>query len=96
VWLSLAADSVGSKIIGIFFPIMAFVAMGFDHVVANMFFLPAGIFAGVPDLSWGDTFRNWLFAFLGNFVGALVFVATSYWYMFLREKQSPQPAKELT
>jgi formate/nitrite transporter len=96
VWLSLAADSVGSKIVGIFFPIMAFVAMGFDHVVANMFFLPAGIFAGVPDLGWGDTLRNWLFAFLGNFVGAVVFVASSYWYMFLREKQSPQPAKELT
>ncbi|WP_214400829.1 formate/nitrite transporter family protein [Pseudonocardia lacus] len=85
VWLSLAADSVGSKILGIFFPIMAFVAMGFDHVVANMFFLPAGIFAGVPGLGWGDTLHNWVFAFLGNLVGAVVFVATSYWYLFLRE-----------
>jgi formate/nitrite transporter len=90
VWLSLASDAVSGKILGIFFPVMAFVAMGFDHVVANMFFLPAAIFAGVPDLGWDDTLRNWALAFLGNLVGAVVFVATSYWYLFLR----PDPADE--
>jgi len=90
VWIALAADSVGSKVLGMFFPIMAFVAMGFDHVVANMFFLPAGIFAGVPGLGWGDVLHNWVFAFLGNLVGAVVFVATSYWYLYLR----PDPARE--
>ncbi len=90
VWISMAADSVGSKIIGMFFPIMAFVAMGFDHVVANMFFLPAGIFAGVPGLGWGEVLHNWVFAFLGNLVGAVIFVATSYWYLYLR----PDPASE--
>jgi formate transporter len=90
VWLSLASDAVSGKILGIFFPVMAFVAMGFDHVVANMFFLPAAIFAGVPDLGWDDTLRNWAFAFLGNLVGAVVFVATSYWYLFLR----PDPADD--
>jgi formate transporter len=96
VWLSLAADSVSGKILGIFFPIMAFVAMGFDHVVANMFFLPAAIFAGVPGLGWDDTLRNWLFAFLGNLVGAVIFVAASYWYLYLREEASTQAPKELT
>ncbi|MET0415141.1 MAG: formate/nitrite transporter family protein [Actinoplanes sp.] len=90
VWMSLAADSLSGKILAIFFPIMAFVAMGFDHVVANMFFLPAAIFAGVPDLGWDDTLRNWLMAFLGNLVGAVVFVATSYWYLYLRD----EPAKD--
>jgi len=90
VWIALAADSVGSKVLGMFFPIMAFVAMGFDHVVANMFFLPAGIFAGVPGLDWGEVLHNWVFAFLGNLVGAVVFVATSYWYLYLR----PDPARE--
>ena len=90
VWIALAADSVGSKVLGMFFPIMAFVAMGFDHVVANMFFLPAAIFAGVPGLDWGDVLRNWVFAFAGNLVGAVVFVATSYWYLYLR----PDPASE--
>jgi formate transporter len=86
VWMSLAAKNVSGKILAIFFPIMAFVAMGFDHVVANMFFLPAAIFAGVPDLGWGDVLLNWLFAGVGNLVGAVVFVSTSYWYLFLRDQ----------
>ncbi|MEV4343178.1 formate/nitrite transporter family protein [Actinoplanes sp. NPDC049596] len=85
VWMSLAADTLSGKILVIFFPIMAFVAMGFDHVVANMFFLPAAIFAGVPGLGWDDTLRNWLLAGLGNLVGAVVFVASSYWYLYLRD-----------
>src|SRR5215213_9493503 len=86
VWMALAAEDVGGKVLAIFFPIMAFVAMGFDHVVANMFFIPAAIFADAGDLTWADTIHNWIFAFLGNFVGAVVFVATSYWYLFLRDR----------
>lgn len=87
VWMSLAAEDVAGKILAIFFPIMGFVAMGFDHVVANMFFLPAAIFADVPGLDWADALRNWAFAFLGNFVGAGVFVASSYWYLYVRPEQ---------
>jgi formate/nitrite transporter len=86
VWMSFAATSVSGKVLAIFFPIMAFVAMGFDHVVANMFFLPAAIFAGVPGLGWGDVLRNWLFAGVGNLVGAVIFVSTSYWYLFLKDQ----------
>jgi len=82
VWMSMAAEDVGGKILAIFFPIMAFVAMGFDHVVANMFFLPAAIFADVPGLGWGDALSNWLFAFLGNLVGAVIFVAGAYYYLY--------------
>ena len=85
VWMSFAATTVSGKILAIFFPIMAFVAMGFDHVVANMFFLPAAIFAGVPGIGWGDVLLNWLVAGVGNLVGAVVFVATSYWYLFLKD-----------
>jgi formate/nitrite transporter len=90
VWMSLSARNVSGKVLAIFFPIMAFVAMGFDHVVANMFFLPAAIFAGVPHLTWGEILLNWLFAGIGNLVGAVVFVSTSYWYLFLRD--TPDPA----
>jgi formate/nitrite transporter len=96
VWMSLAAKNVSGKILAIFFPIMAFVAMGFDHVVANMFFLPAAIFAGVPGVGWGDTVLNWLLAGAGNLIGAVVFVATSYWYLFLKDEpvSTPAPAAE--
>src|SRR5687768_6630855 len=86
VWMSLAAQSVSGKILAVFFPVMAFVAMGFDHVVANMFFIPAGIIADVPGGEWGDALWTWLLAGLGNLVGAVVFVSTSYWYLFLRDK----------
>ena len=86
VWISLGAEQVSGKILAMFFPITAFVAMGFDHVVANMFFLPAAIFAGVPGLGWDDVARNWSLAFVGNLFGAVVFVATSYWYLYLRDE----------
>jgi formate transporter len=89
VWMALAAEDVAGKVLAIFFPIMAFVALGFDHVVANMFFIPAAIFAGVEGIGWGDAVHNWLFAFLGNLVGAAVFVATAYWYLYARDDDEP-------
>jgi formate transporter len=93
VWMAIAADDIGGKVLAIFFPIMAFVAMGFDHVVANMFFLPAAIFAHVPDVGWGDALRNWVFAFLGNLVGAAVFVGGAYWYLYVRPARGePAPS----
>jgi formate/nitrite transporter FocA (FNT family) len=75
---------VAGKILAIFFPIMAFVAMGFDHVVANMFFLPAAIFADVPGINWWDAVHNWIFAFAGNLIGAAIFVSGAYWYLYAR------------
>jgi formate transporter len=87
VWMALAAEDIGGKILAIVFPITAFVAMGFDHVVANMFFLPAAVFAGVPGIGWGDVVNNWIFAYLGNFLGAGVFVAGIYWFLYLRGRE---------
>jgi formate/nitrite transporter len=89
VWMAIGAEDVGGKVLAIFFPIMAFVALGFDHVVANMFFLPAAIFAHVPGIGWDDTLKNWVFAFLGNLVGASIFVATTYWYLYVRDEPEP-------
>jgi formate/nitrite transporter len=85
VWMALGADDIGGKVLAIFLPIMGFVALGFDHVVANMFFLPAAIFEHVPGISWGDTLNNWLFALIGNFIGAAVFVSSAYWYLYVRD-----------
>jgi formate/nitrite transporter len=85
VWMALGAEDIAGKVLAIFFPILAFVAIGFDHVVANMFFLPAAIFAHVDGVTWGETLKNWAFAFLGNFVGAGVFVAGFYFFLYGRE-----------
>jgi formate/nitrite transporter len=84
VWLALSAHDTGGKILGIIFPILAFVAMGFDHVIANMFFLPAAIFAGI-DITWAEAGWNFLWSFLGNLVGAAVFVGGAYYFLYGRE-----------
>ena len=86
VWLAIAATTVSGKILGIVFPITAFVALGFDHVVANMFFLPAAIFVHAPGVTLANTVVNLIFAFLGNLVGAVLFVASAYWYLYLQGK----------
>ncbi|AUX94306.1 formate/nitrite transporter family protein [Mixta gaviniae] len=80
VWLAFASKDVVGKIFGAWFPVMAFVAIGFQHVVANMFIVPAAIFAG--QLSWADYLPNFVAVFLGNAVGGAVFVALAYFLAY--------------
>jgi len=95
VWLCFAAHSVTSKILSILFPISAFVALGFEHSIANMFFIPFGMLAGldnpaaeiaakVPDLDLPGFIGNLIPVTLGNIVGGSVFVALSYYLTYLR------------
>jgi formate/nitrite transporter len=97
VWMALAARQVIGKIFAIFFPIMAFVAIGFEHSVANMYFIPTGIllmngagFTNVPGvdpnlLGWINfLWRNLLPVTIGNIIGGVVFVGMSYWGAYLR------------
>lgn len=80
VWLSYGSEDMIGKIAGIWFPTMAFVAIGFQHVVANMFVIPAAIFAGY--VTWGQYFSNFIPVFLGNATGGVLFVATAYWLAY--------------
>ncbi|BFH65651.1 formate/nitrite transporter family protein [Paenibacillus azoreducens] len=91
VWLCYGSDSMSGKILGIWFPTMAFVAIGFQHVVANMFLIPAAIFAG--HFTWGDYFMNFVPVLLGNMVGGAIFVAGAYWVAYLR-KTGEAPAAD--
>lgn len=84
VWLSYGADNMSGKILGIWFPTMAFVAIGFQHVVANMFLIPAAIFEGY--FSWGDYVRNFVPVWLGNLTGGALFVAGAYWTAYLKDR----------
>lgn len=86
VWLSYGADNMSGKILGIWFPTMAFVAIGFQHVVANMFLIPAAIFEGY--FSWGDYLRNFVPVWLGNLTGGAIFVAAAYWIAYLKDAAS--------
>ncbi|UNK18159.1 formate/nitrite transporter family protein [Paenibacillus sp. N3/727] len=97
VWLSYGSDNMSGKILGIWFPTMAFVAIGFQHVVANMFLIPAAIFEGY--FSWGEYFMNFIPVWLGNMVGGAIFVALAYWAVYLKDgkpaavDQGQAPAK---
>jgi len=87
VWLCMGARSVTDKILAIVFPITAFVACGFEHSVANMYFLPIGwaLAAGTSaPLSVTDAVSNLALVTLGNVLGGTVLVALVYWSVYLR------------
>ncbi|KIL37125.1 formate/nitrite transporter [Cohnella kolymensis] len=82
VWLSYSAEDVAGKILGIWFCIMGFVAVGFQHVVANMFIIPAAIFEG--EATWAEWFTNFVPVFLGNAVGGAIMVSLFYWIAYVK------------
>jgi formate/nitrite transporter len=98
VWLTFSARSTVDKIAAIIFPITAFVAAGFEHSVANMYFIPSGLLIKQLDpafaaqsgldltaLTWGNfLLRNLLPVTLGNIIGGSLLVAGFYWVIFLR------------
>jgi len=99
VWLTFSARSTTDKILAVIFPITAFVAAGFEHSVANMFFVPMGIaikaldpvFAAgtglnLSSLTWNNfLLHNLLPVTIGNIIGGSVLVAGVYWMIYLRK-----------
>lgn len=86
VWATYAAKSMTGKLMGLFFPTMLFVACGFEHCVANAYFIPAGLFAALRygmdagAANWGSLFAvNLLPVTLGNMVGGTFIIALGFW-----------------
>ena len=77
VWLNFCAKDVGGKMFGVWFPIMTFVAIGFQHVVANMFVIPAAMFGGA-NITFTQFLNNMVGVFLGNYLGGALLVAGLY------------------
>ena len=89
LWLCLSARSVADKILGIIFPITAFVACGFEHSVANMYFLPMGFFLTLGTdhpLDVVGMLSNLLWVTVGNILGGTLLVALVYWFVYLRHE----------
>lgn len=100
IWNAAGADTMAGKILGIFFPIWLFITSGFEHSIANMYYIPAGILikgneafcalAGISaqsiaELTWGSFFiRNLLPVTFGNLIGGGVMTALAYWYVYKR------------
>ncbi|HEU4759331.1 MAG TPA: formate transporter FocA [Dehalococcoidia bacterium] len=109
VWLALSGRSIIDKILAIVFPITAFVAAGFEHSIANMYFIPMGLLlrdepsvrqaAGVTsdqltNLTWGDFFlSNLLPVTIGNLIGGGLLVGAVYWFVYRRPGR-PAPAQD--
>lgn len=101
VWLTFSARSVIDKIMAVIFPVTAFVAAGFEHSIANMYFIPYGLMIKVFDpvftagsgvdlsgLTWGAFFvNNLLPVTIGNIIGGGVLVSAAYWSIFLKNRE---------
>jgi len=103
LWIAVSARAVVGKVFAILFPIMAFVASGFEHSVANMFFIPmglvlkgqatvvstAGLTGALSNLTIGKMIiRNLVPVTIGNIIGGAFFVATLYWIVYIRKGKS--------
>lgn len=85
MWMGFAAKDIAGKCIGIWIPVMLFVTLGYEHSIANMFFIPAAIYSGA-DILWGDfVVQNLIPATLGNLVGGAGMVGCVYWYLYLKK-----------
>jgi formate transporter len=104
VWLAFSARTTTDRILAIVFPITAFVASGFEHCIANMYFIPIGLFIksnpqavalakSVADLTWANFFvRNLIPVTIGNIIGGGVMVGAIYWWIYLRPSVAALPA----
>jgi formate transporter len=95
VWMAMGGRSVADKSVAIVFPVMAFVAAGFEHSIANMYLMPqalllqaSGVMADGPAVTLGGMLGNWVPVILGNLVGGAGLVGLVYWAVYLRRSRS--------
>ena len=105
VWLTYSARTTTDRILAIVPPISVFVAAGFEHSIANMYFIPLGLFIAAIDpafvttggleaparlLTWcGFVGRNLLPVTIGNVIGGALLVGGVYWFVYLRRPRQP-------
>jgi len=89
-FLAACAREFFSKVVAIWWPVFAFVLLGLDHVIANMFYIPMAIFLGNSKITVGFyIWHSMIPAALGNIIGGALFVAVVYWYLFLVGDSNP-------
>ena len=83
-WFQAGSKSMIGKIFAVWFSIMTFVFLGYAHNVANMTYIPMGMFAGA-NVTFGGLWANLIPVTLGNIVGGALFVAGIYWFCYLKD-----------
>jgi formate/nitrite transporter len=79
VYAAIAADDITGKFIAIWFPVAAFVACGFEHSIANWFFVPLGLFYKADVEWWRFPVVNLIPVTIGNAIGGSIFVGLVFW-----------------
>lgn len=110
VWLCMSGRTTTDKILAILFPITAFVASGFEHSVANMYFIPMGLFlngnaeamaaagkvaSDLVNLNTLGFLKNLIPVTIGNIVGGGFMVAVVYWLIYLRPREAESEARQV-
>ena len=104
VWMAFAAKDIAGKVAGMYLPIMLFVLSGFEHSIANMYYIAAGMFAttnasyaaaaseagvNLSRLTWPAMFiKNLIPVTLGNMIGGVVMVGVVYWFIYLKQDKA--------
>ncbi|MBE5825056.1 MAG: formate/nitrite transporter family protein [Butyrivibrio sp.] len=92
VWCSFSADEIAGKVLALWFPVMLFIICGFEHSVANMYFIPAGLMAtsvygiAAEGLSlFGFFVTNLIPVTLGNIIGGSLCIGATYYAVYLKD-----------
>lgn len=97
VFMYTSAQDIAGKILATYVPVMAFVASGFEHSVANMYYIPMGIFLAdglgqaPAGLNWTGFWDNIIPVILGNILGGVLFVSFAYWFVHLKNTAVNHP-----
>ncbi|KAJ3448794.1 formate transporter 1-related [Anaeramoeba flamelloides] len=91
LYSSVSANDIISKIAAIWFPILAFGALGFDHATVSMYFISLGLLYKAPKITFFRFLWHHLFPItLGNIIGSSIFVATIYFYLYYQKNEQPE------
>lgn len=82
VLMAAAGTDAAGKVAALFFPVAAFIMAGYEHSVANMYYLSAGVFAGAELSLYDIVVRNLIPVTIGNIIGGGVILGGGYWYIY--------------
>lgn len=109
VWMAASAKDIVGKVFAVWFPVMTFVMSGFEHSIANMYFIPAGIFAAanplcveaaqlsasqLATLNINGFLANIIPVTLGNIIGGSIVIGLIYWFVYSRQVPTKVPSKK--
>ncbi len=93
VWMQTGAKDISGKILAMWFPVMLFVLSGFEHSVANMYFIPLGKFLGAH-ITWPQIWMaNLIPVTIGNIIGGAGIIPIAYWYSYAYQKREMEPKR---